>query len=102
MTLTDLGFVLAILAPPIVASIAAANREAPRIVNILVAGALAGLVVGGVFTFFIWVASVHVPTGWNLLFGPLYGAALGLVPALLVWFAYALRVRIRRSAGRAV
>jgi hypothetical protein len=99
MTLSDLGFILAIFAPPAVASIAAADVNSVRPLRILMAGATAGLVVGGLISLFIWIASIHVATSWNLLVGPAFGAAAGLIPASLVWLVY--HVRARRSGIRA-
>ena len=101
MTLSDLILLLAVLVPPAVASIAAADKDALSLLKVLLAGAATGFVIGAIFTFFIWGMSVHVPTSWNLLFGPLLGAGVGLLPAAVVWAVYWLRVR-RRSGARAV
>jgi hypothetical protein len=102
MTLSDLGFILAIFAPPTVASIAAADVSSVRPLRILMAGATAGLVVGGLISLLIWIASVHVPTSWNLLVGAALGAAVGLIPASLVWLVYHLRARRNEIRARAV
>jgi len=102
MTLSDVGLILAIFAPPTVASIAAADVSSLRPLRILMAGATAGFVVGGLFSLFIWIASVHVPTSWNLLIGPTVGAAFGLIPACLVWLVFHLRARRSGIRPRAV
>jgi hypothetical protein len=102
MTLSDLGLILAVFAPPTVASIAAADVSSLRPLRVCMAGATAGFVVGGLLSLFIWIASVHVPTSWNLLVAPALGAAVGLIPASLVWLLYRLRARRTGIRARAV
>lgn len=58
---------------------------------------IGGLAIGAMFSGAVWVGSVHVPTGANLLWGPLAGASTGAAVGLVTAAVWLVIVRLRRG-----
>ena len=84
-----------ILAVPAWLGLTRAADSPPRrfIGRCVVLGLILGMLVSGG----LWLASPHVPTGWNLLRGPVWGAAGGAAVGLIVGLPWMIRQRYRSA-----